>query len=72
MNDGVTLPISHLNGDKTANPTVLARISHEELEQLLHGYRWTPLFAEGSDPALVPISDLSTRLGHLKLIEDRL
>jgi xylulose-5-phosphate/fructose-6-phosphate phosphoketolase len=48
--DGAVLPILHLNGYKIANPTVLARISHEELEQLLCGYGWTPLFVEGDDP----------------------
>ncbi len=48
--DGVVLPILHLNGYKIANPTVLARISHEELEQLLQGYGWTPYFVEGDEP----------------------
>ena len=49
--DGAVLPILHLNGYKIANPTILARISHEELEMLLKGYGWTPHFVEGSDPA---------------------
>jgi xylulose-5-phosphate/fructose-6-phosphate phosphoketolase len=49
--DGAVLPILHLNGYKIANPTVLARISHEELEQLLRGYGWSPIFVEGNDPA---------------------
>jgi xylulose-5-phosphate/fructose-6-phosphate phosphoketolase len=49
--DGVVLPILHLNGYKIANPTVLARISHEELDQLLRGYGWLPHFVEGDDPA---------------------
>jgi len=48
--DGAVLPILHLNGYKIANPTVLARISHEELDQLLRGYGYTPHFVEGSDP----------------------
>ena len=48
--DGVVLPILHLNGYKISNPTVLARIEHEELEQLFRGYGWTPYFVEGSDP----------------------
>jgi xylulose-5-phosphate/fructose-6-phosphate phosphoketolase len=48
--DGVVLPILHLNGYKIANPCVLARISHEELDQLLRGYGYTPYFVEGSDP----------------------
>ncbi len=50
VTDGVVLPILHLNGYKIANPTVLARISHEELDQLLRGYGWTPYFVEGDDP----------------------
>ena len=53
VNDGVVLPILHLNGYKIANPTILARISREELEQLLLGYGWTPLFVEGDDPAVM-------------------
>jgi xylulose-5-phosphate/fructose-6-phosphate phosphoketolase len=48
--DGVVLPILHLNGYKIANPCVLARISHEELEQLFRGYGYTPYFVEGDDP----------------------
>jgi xylulose-5-phosphate/fructose-6-phosphate phosphoketolase len=48
--DGAVLPILHLNGYKIANPTVLARISHEELDQLFRGYGYTPYFVEGSDP----------------------
>jgi xylulose-5-phosphate/fructose-6-phosphate phosphoketolase len=51
--DGAVLPILHLNGYKISNPTVLARISHEELEQLLLGYGWTPYFVEGDDPSLM-------------------
>jgi len=51
VTDGAVLPILHLNGYKIANPTVLARISHEELEQLFRGYGYTPIFVEGSDPA---------------------
>jgi xylulose-5-phosphate/fructose-6-phosphate phosphoketolase len=50
-NDGVVLPILHLNGYKIANPTVLARISHDELDQLFRGYGYTPHFVEGNDPA---------------------
>ncbi len=48
--DGAVLPILHLNGYKIASPTVLARISHEELEQLLRGYGYEPHFVEGSEP----------------------
>lgn len=53
VSDGVVLPILHLNGYKIANPTVLARIGHEELDQLLHGYGWSPIFVEGDDPTLM-------------------
>ena len=48
--DGAVLPILHLNGYKIANPTVLARISHEELDALLRGYGYTPYFVEGDEP----------------------
>ncbi len=48
--DGAVLPILHLNGFKIANPTILARISREELQQLLNGYGWTPYFVEGHEP----------------------
>ena len=51
--DGAVLPILHLNGYKIANPTVLARIPHEELEQLFHGYGWKPYFVEGHEPELM-------------------
>ncbi|MEJ2105758.1 MAG: phosphoketolase family protein [Acidiferrobacteraceae bacterium] len=51
--DGAVLPILHLNGYKIANPTVLARISHEELKDLLCGYGYEPHFVEGDDPRLL-------------------
>ncbi|HEX7958983.1 MAG TPA: phosphoketolase family protein [Terriglobales bacterium] len=50
QSDGVVLPILHLNGYKIANPCILARISHEELEQLFRGYGYTPYFVEGREP----------------------
>jgi xylulose-5-phosphate/fructose-6-phosphate phosphoketolase len=50
VRDGAVLPVLNLNGYKINNPTLLARISHEELEQLLRGYGWTPYFVEGSEP----------------------
>ena len=50
VTDGAVLPILHLNGYKISNPTVLARIEHEELDQLLRGYGWTPYYVEGDDP----------------------
>lgn len=49
IRDGAVLPILHLNGYKINNPTLLARITHEELENLLRGYGWQPYFVEGSD-----------------------
>src|ERR1700677_3237099 len=48
--DGAVLPILHLNGYKISNPTVLARIEHEELDQFLRGCGWAPLYVEGDDP----------------------
>ncbi|MDZ8222245.1 phosphoketolase family protein [Nostoc sp. ChiVER01] len=51
VHDGAVLPILHLNGYKIANPTVLARITHEELESLFVGYGYKPYFVEGDDPA---------------------
>ena len=48
--DGAVLPILHLNGYKIANPTVLARITDEELDSLMRGYGHTPYVVEGSDP----------------------
>ncbi len=50
VHDGAVLPILHLNGYKIANPTVLARISPEELDQLMRGYGYTPYLVEGSNP----------------------
>jgi xylulose-5-phosphate/fructose-6-phosphate phosphoketolase len=50
VRDGAVLPILNLNGYKIANPTVLARITHEELEALLVGYGYKPYFVEGSEP----------------------
>ncbi len=51
VSDGTVLPILHLNGYKIANPTVLARLSDEELTHLFTGYGYEPFFVEGSDPA---------------------
>jgi xylulose-5-phosphate/fructose-6-phosphate phosphoketolase len=50
IRDGAVLPILHLNGYKIANPTVLARINHKQLESLFIGYGYKPYFVEGSDP----------------------
>src|SRR5207344_1670569 len=50
IRDGAVLPVLHLNGYKISNPTILARIPHEELEALFTGYGYKPYFVEGSDP----------------------
>src|ERR1700726_1302756 len=53
VTDGAVLPVLHLNGYKISNPTLLARISREELEQFLRGCGWTPFFVEGHEPDLM-------------------
>ena len=53
IHDGAVLPILHLNGYKIANPTILARISDEELDSLFRGYGWTPYVVEGDDPMVM-------------------
>ncbi len=50
IHDGAVLPILHLNGYKIANPTILGRINHQQLESLFIGYGYKPYFVEGSDP----------------------
>jgi xylulose-5-phosphate/fructose-6-phosphate phosphoketolase len=50
IRDGAVLPVLHLNGYKINNPTLLSRISQEELDNLFKGYGWQPYFVEGSDP----------------------
>jgi len=72
--DGAVLPILHLNGYKIANPTVLARITREELEQLFRGYGWTPIFVEGHEP--MPMHEamaqaLDTAVQQIKEIQQR-
>src|SRR5450755_4762948 len=70
--DGAVLPILHLNGWKIANPTILARIEHEELEQLLRGYGWDPHFVEGDDPAKMHqamAAALDTVVARIKAIQ---
>jgi len=71
--DGAVLPILHLNGWKIANPTVLARISHEELEELLRGCGHTPYFVEGAEPEAMHqmmAETLDTVLGEIKGIQE--
>ena len=53
ISDGAVLPILHLNGFKISNPTILARIEHEELEKFFEGCGWTPLFVEGDEPEVM-------------------
>ncbi|SEN73534.1 xylulose-5-phosphate/fructose-6-phosphate phosphoketolase [Nitrosomonas marina] len=70
--DGAVLPILHLNGYKIANPTVLARLSHEELESLFVGYGHTPYWVEGSDPETMHQSmaaTLDTVITDIKAIQ---
>ena len=64
IRDGAVLPILHLNGYKIANPTLLARITPEELDQLLRGYGWTPHFVEGDDPHIMH-QQMAATLGTL-------
>jgi xylulose-5-phosphate/fructose-6-phosphate phosphoketolase len=73
VHDGAVLPILHLNGYKIANPTVLARISHEELESLFVGYGYKPYFVEGSDPEIVHqlmAATLDTIIREIKEIQE--
>ena len=68
--DGAVLPILHLNGYKIANPTLLARITREELDQLLRGYGWTPYFVEGHDPAPMHEAMAATLDAAVRQIKD--
>lgn len=73
IHDGAVLPILHLNGYKIANPTVLARISREELESLFIGYGWKPYFVEGSDPEpmhQLMAATLDTIIAEIKSIQN--
>ena len=72
VTDGAVLPVLHLNGYKIANPTILARITREELEQLLRGYGWTPYFVEGHEPALMHeamAATLDTAVEHIRSVQ---
>ena len=72
--DGAVLPILHLNGYKISNPSILARITHDELDQLLRGYGWTPIYVEGHEPALMHeamAASLDTAVEHIKQIQER-
>jgi xylulose-5-phosphate/fructose-6-phosphate phosphoketolase len=72
VRDGVVLPILNLNGYKIANPTILARISHEELNALFVGYGYKPYFVEGSDPAQMHqkmAATLEQAIGEIRAIQ---
>ncbi|HEV2537067.1 MAG TPA: phosphoketolase family protein, partial [Streptosporangiaceae bacterium] len=74
VNDGAVLPILHLNGYKIANPTVLARIPHEELEALLTGYGYRVHVVEGDDPKLVHqqlAATMDAVIGEIRAIQRR-
>jgi xylulose-5-phosphate/fructose-6-phosphate phosphoketolase len=74
VRDGAVLPILHLNGYKINNPTVLARIPRDELDQLLRGCGWAPCFVEGEDPAFMHqamAATLAHCLGEIREIQRR-
>jgi xylulose-5-phosphate/fructose-6-phosphate phosphoketolase len=72
VRDGAVLPILNLNGYKIANPTILSRISHEELNALFVGYGYTPYFVEGSDPTEMHqkmAATLDTAIGDIRAVQ---
>ncbi len=72
--DGAVLPVLHLNGYKIANPTVLARIPHEELNSLLVGCGYKPYFVEGDDPDTMHqamAATLDTVIGEIRAIQQK-
>ncbi len=74
ITDGAVLPILHLNGYKISNPTVLSRISHEELEKFFEGNGWKPYFVEGNDPKILHQSmadTLDTVMAEIKAIQKK-
>ncbi|MGR3889990.1 phosphoketolase family protein [Pseudomonas sp. 1152_12] len=74
VTDGAVLPILHLNGYKISNPTLLARIEPDELEQFLRGCGWAPYFVEGDDPATMHelmASVLDKAIAHIKQLQVR-
>jgi xylulose-5-phosphate/fructose-6-phosphate phosphoketolase len=73
VHDGAVLPILHLNGYKISGPTVLARISRDELEALFRGYGYSPYFVEGDDPSemhQLMAATLDTVVAEIKCIQD--
>ena len=74
IRDGAVLPILNLNGYKIANPTILARISHEELESLFVGYGYKPYFVEGSDPDVMHqamAATLEKAVGEIRALQQQ-
>jgi xylulose-5-phosphate/fructose-6-phosphate phosphoketolase len=74
ITDGAVLPILHLNGYKISNPTILARIPHEELEKFFEGCGWTPLFVEGDEPEVMHrlmAATLEDAIARIHLIQKR-
>ncbi len=72
VHDGAVLPVLHLNGYKISNPTLLARISHEELTSLMEGYGYHPYFVEGDDPEEMHqqmAATLDTVIGEIRTIQ---
>ena len=73
ITDGAVLPILHLNGYKISNPTILARIEHDELEQFIRGCGWIPFFVEGDDPDTMHelmAATLETVIEEIKAIQE--
>jgi xylulose-5-phosphate/fructose-6-phosphate phosphoketolase len=74
VRDGAVLPVLNLNGYKIANPTLLARISHEELEALFVGYGYKPFFVEGSEPHEMHqkmAATLDSAIGEIRAIQKK-
>ena len=72
ISDGAVLPILHLNGFKISNPTILARIEHEELDKFFEGCGWTPLFVEGDEPEVMHrlmAATLEQAVGQIRAIQ---
>ncbi len=72
--DGAVLPILHLNGYKIANPTVLARMTDEELTQFFTGHHWKPYFVEGHEPEAMHqrmAATLDTIVNEIRSIQER-
>ena len=73
VTDGAVLPIMHLNGYKIANPTVFARMSHQEIVDFFHGNGWEPYFVEGDDPMTMHklmAETLDTVIEKIKAIQE--